>query len=890
MSLLTLRRVALGIAVLLGGTTAAVLAEPAAERTVVEATAETGTSRVLVRWRTLDGARRFTHVDVMRRAAHEALFTRLNLEPLGPLTSAAAIEAVFTAPGRADALAGIVASLGPDYATDLVAIAQAGLSGGAPTAQAVLLPDLNYGAALALGLGYLDENLPAGATYVYEVWGVDALGKRVERLGRATATVGSPAVPAPPQAVSCVDPGDERAHRAAFLRWQEPAGSDTRALGGYDVLRARRLADGSCPDLTPGAPGVVKANAFPALRTAPGQAKTGAKLYAQHCASCHASRDAAPVAGSTLDAFRRRLYPEILPQGQAAAHDTAALHAVADEDLKKIYDYVNEFHYQDDGTAVAGTEVQENETWCYRVVARDLLGHHGQAAPTLPCTILDRRAPDVPSGVRARRVGKVTHETCEISFDPQGGDVVQYQVFRAPEVPRLSRDVPAPVYLFAPPPGTGRVTFGDAQLGPADAGQSFFYAVRARDAAGNVSALSAWVPCVTRDIVAPQPPGLIARCPKECAGGCTDKTNDAAWLAAGGAPQFRIIDPKACLPEFHSQADAETFKIRPYRSFGDDSFEAGADVPPGPFTVDFKPLVDTLLTVEIDAIDRSGNRARSLQRQTFAMKGNPLPPPRVVSVALVDEAVGRVKVTFRSLKPAALLGFSLHRSYQGPNDAQPTPEQFVFKGPDANLGGAVGNGQWAVKTGAQPLSKVPGLVRTTDPDAPTFLYYNDLEDVYVLQADVEDVDDLRLTLGAIGWSGQRGHVAPHAWDGWTPPDGRLAWPQFRDENAWMPPDGDVLTATVEGSPARVRLAWTAYPAHCDVNSRPFVVFRQRGGAPRWQQVSPPFNCNLAAADPTQLSFVDTDVEPGFQYRYRVVRQDAAGEFSHLYMLATASIP
>ena len=178
----------MSILVSIAATIAGVLAEPASERTIVQAVADASANRVLVRWAIVEGtAKRYTWYDVLRRTSSQPSFAKLNPDPIGPLTTVAAIEAAFTAPGRADALAGIQASLGPGYASALLAMQEPGVTGAAK-GQVKLLPDQNYGAALALGLGWLDETVLAGSTYVYEVWGLDPQGFRVERLGSAVAT------------------------------------------------------------------------------------------------------------------------------------------------------------------------------------------------------------------------------------------------------------------------------------------------------------------------------------------------------------------------------------------------------------------------------------------------------------------------------------------------------------------------------------------------------------------------------------------------------------------------------------------------------------------------------------------------------------------------------
>ncbi len=161
------------------------ISEPPPTRHLVNAVADGAQPRILVRWLEVDGAApRWQYFDVLRRTANETSFTQLNDEPVRPLTTVAEIIAVFTAPGRSAALSSIIDTLGPDYAEKLLQIQSANATGNDLT-QRQLLPDQNYAAAVAMGVGLIDESITAGVTYVYEVWGLDARGVRQERIGTA---------------------------------------------------------------------------------------------------------------------------------------------------------------------------------------------------------------------------------------------------------------------------------------------------------------------------------------------------------------------------------------------------------------------------------------------------------------------------------------------------------------------------------------------------------------------------------------------------------------------------------------------------------------------------------------------------------------------------------
>jgi hypothetical protein len=860
-------------------------AEPPVARHLVVAVADASQPRILVRWNQLEGARRFTHYDLLRRRADLTDFATLNAEPLGPLATASEIETVFGLPGRTAAKESILATFGADYANDLLAL-QNPAPGTDQELQARLLPDLNYGAAVALGLGFIDEPLPWGDTYVYEVWGLDAKGFRVERLGRASATVGSPELLPAPAATGCADVADASGHGAAFVRWDGAAVQPTAPAAGYDVYRVRRNADGTCPPVGPGVPTSRKANAFPVQRQSHGRPEAGKTRFQASCASCHAGgRDAPPAAGWSIEGFYRRTEPSIWPSPAAAAHDTPALHALDPKAVEEIFDYLHEFQFRDGGEATPAEPVELGATYCYQVRARDLFGQPGAPAPIAQCPVKDRLPPTVPLAMKAARVPQGVNETCQLSWDRNTDDgTVRYDLYRVPSVPRFEGTLTTSsrITTITQPASGARVTHLDAGLGAGDAGESFYYAARAIDAAGNVSGFSGWAPCIPRDLVAPGAATLQRGCPKGCTA-CVDRGGQRIWTGAGGDPDFLTTDPRACGVEFSPTAPGDPFRYRVFRSFDGVTYEAGEEVG-GPFEVDFTPTTDTPVWIKVVPLDKSGNLGPESSPLKFISFGLPLPAPQIVSVASVGD--GRIKIRFRSLKRERLLGFSLARQVQGPDDAQPSEAESVFVGPQANLGGLVDPGQYAVKAGARALAEVSGFTLPGDPVAAEFLYYNEIDDLYVLQVAVGDLDDLVLSLRAIGWSGREGMTRPYPWDGEPPVAGVLAWPEHRRENTFLQQSFDELTLGYAASPPRITLSWTANPQGCNPNDRPFVVFRRRGGG-RWQQISPPFVCPTTGPNPAALSYTDTDVEPGMSYSYTVVRTTESGEF--LVRFGTTSI-
>lgn len=880
----TARSMLTAVLALLFAGIAPTIAEPPTERMLVQAVADANEPRILIRWLQVEGiTRRYDHYDVLRRRANELSFTQLNVDPIGALTTVEAIEQVFTDPGRADALTMILDSLGPDYATDLLEMQDPELASAAQ-AQLTMLPDLNYGAALALGLGYMDEPVEVGESYVYEVWGLDELGFRVERLGQVSATEGVAPALMPVQNLECVDLGDERADMAAFLRWNEATPNPDSYTVGYDLLRARRNPDSSCPTIEPGAPGVFKANTYPTFTDAPGRPAEGAALFATHCAGCHGGRNDPTVAGSTEADFRRLQYPKILPSPGDAKH--SGLNGIGADTLQRIYEWIGEFQYRDGADETPADPLERQTTYCYKVMPRTLLGDYGEAGNPVQCEVRDRVAPGVPYAVRSTRVVHGKIEQCEISWERNSGpddDTASYYLYRADEVPRWSHQAPAPASYLAKisqPTGGTRISHEDDTLDILDAGQSFFYAVRSEDDAGNLSSFSGWAPCVPRDIVPPSDATLSADC-EPCLEHCRDLGQDQDWLDAGGDPELWFVDdPENCKPWLQA-LPGDAFGYRLLRSFDGaaDSYLPGRDFT-GPIIADLEPMIDEIAYYKVQPYDKSGNFAPPTNPIKFLFLGAKLPAPQIIFAAELLPA-GKIQIKFRSLQPDRLLGFALYKEYQGPEEDTASGAELIVRYDETSLGDETtqGSGWWARKSGAVTLDEIPGFIRTTDPSADTFLYYNDLDQYYVLQDDAAVLQDLVLRLRAIGKSGQEGLDNPFHWDPSTPADTVLDWPRIRDSNRGG--DAPVLNVSYAQSPDRMLLEWSAAPEGC-AGYPDFIVFRKRGSSNRWQQISPPFACDLSAPQAENMSFTDTDVQPGFEYTYTVIRLYSDGEFSRQF--------
>jgi mono/diheme cytochrome c family protein len=894
-------------------------AGPPAERTTVAAVADMDSDSILVRWRTVDGTQRYINYDVLRRAADEADFVQLNDDPILPLETAAEIEAVFTAPGRDDALASIQEIFGVDYASDLLTLQGPEAPPEAPL-QLRLLPEQNFAAALALGLGWLDETTTPGETYVYEVWGLDDPGARVERLGRATAIAGLFRPLAAPTSLACVENRSAQAHLVDALRWDEsPA---VAPLFGYDVMRVKRNPDLSCPMSGPDLAGAVRVNESPVLTDAAGRVAEGQALLAAHCSACHgAGRDDPLILGSGPQDFRRRQYPKTktgpgCDDPATYPHNIESLNELKPEELRAIYDYIHEFQFLDDGSTVATEPLMAEETWCYQVAARDLLGQRGTPTPPVQCTVHDNVAPTAPARIKSARVASGGVESCEISWRRNakpGDDTTQYRLYRLVKAPpRSACDDPEPDAWLAQigQPVTGqRVTYLDA-LTAGDAGTPYFYAVRAEDASANLSRFSGWEPCVPRDKLPPDKSTLTVRCPQGCPEQqCKNWANDPDWNDGGlpGKTPFYVadlcdptIDPgcNPCALELVVGGAPDSFKTRLYRSFDKSRFLSGKDYDPSlPIEPDFDPLVDSRICWKVRDYDKSGNLSEfsdfddKLHCANFR-GSQTLPPPRIISVNVTDAAAGEVKIRFRSLEAHLLLGFALYYKQLVPHEPVPPATvrgDSVESFPSQNLSASFMPDdifQWVVKDGADGLDVVLPPVK---PPAGPYLFYEG-DRVYELVTNVPSTRHMRLWLAAIGWTGREGQGVPYLGSGLQLADGRLDWPEHSPLNPVLlvddpDPYDTRLTVTPNLVDGYMSVEWTAWPS-CALESctrpcpagqcRPFAVFRRREGAQTWQQISPLFVCPTCSLD--DIVFRDEDVEEGFFYQYTVIRMTTDGEF------------
>jgi hypothetical protein len=576
------------------------------------------------------------------------------------------------------------------------------------------------------------------------------------------------------------------------------------------------------------------------------------------------------------------------------------------ENIRAIFDWIHQFQYIDDGYSTPTDPLMEGETYCYRVLPRDLLGQWITSGTAIkpPCTVLDRQSPATPSTISSGRVTVGDHEICELSWnrnDQPDDDTVQYLLYRMTDaVPRAStesskrRAAPTSALVAIPQPVSGeRITHQDGTLTIGDSGQRFFYAVVAEDDSGNHSGFSGWVPCVPRDILAPSPTELSVECCEPAMAGCEDKGGDPAWLEAGGEPVI-IWDPE----EHEADEDCpdgriritgihpdDTFGLRLYRSFDNVDYQPGIDFKNNTWAT-FEPTIDAKIWATATTYDRSGNLGPHSD-PVFWVVAKKLPAPMIESIAILPGLPDHVKIKFRTLEPSNLLGFALYRYNKSPSEDIPedlSVYDFVVRHHDSNLSASQASpGEWAVLPGASTLDN---LLPTSQPSTDTYLYYDDVDDIYILQAELPNLslDGLVIGLVSVSWSGREGDFQPYTIQALT--DGVLEWPSIRQANWWGFP-GNLVAAWNSGD-GSIDLTWTANPNGCtDHADRPFIVFRRRGGNPRWEQISPPFGCD---GTNTSMLYKDYDVQPGFTYRYVVIRLARSGEFDAQFGPYDESVP
>ncbi|MGB9920709.1 MAG: Ig-like domain-containing protein [Moorellales bacterium] len=184
----------------------------------------------------------------------------------------------------------------------------------------------------------------------------------------------------------------------------------------------------------------------------------------------------------------------------------------------------------DTGYLDGGLEV--NATYYYRIVALDAAGNRSDPAEAR-ATTLDVTPPAAPAGLAA--LGLDLHSV-SLSWQAAADDVgvTSYAIYRA--------ESPSGPFELIAEVGGGVLTLQDTGL---KAGTSYFYCVKARDAAGNESAFSAVAEVRT---AANQPPEItpdrsvweIAGRKATLTGGVADPQGVAAVWAVGGGREWPV--------------------------------------------------------------------------------------------------------------------------------------------------------------------------------------------------------------------------------------------------------------------------------------------------------------------------------------------------------------
>ena len=195
--------------------------------------------------------------------------------------------------------------------------------------------------------------------------------------------------------------------------------------------------------------------------------------------------------------------------------------------------------------------------------------------------------------------------------------------------------------------------------------------------------------------------------------------------------------------------------------------------------------------------------------------------------------------------------------------------------------------QWAV-TIDDPGSLADYLPQS-NPGVGPYLYYDAQSDIYELVTNLNLTSGVQLYLAAIDWAGEEGPGRLQLWDGWNSNDDFLDWPEHRRDTDQ--PDSADVSLNVSDLGTVMELIWTPQPqvqgeVTCfQGDRRPFIVYRRRHGAPKWEQISPLFTCNGSPPGGV-IRFEDTDVEDGLYYTYTIVRLDPGGEFDVQYDMTT----
>jgi chitodextrinase len=321
-------------------------------------------------------------------------------------------------------------------------------------------------------LGFVDRTVEQGRDYVYTLRAKDGIGNASTELSSPVSlTVPDMTAPTVPTGVDVRSVGGD-----AVLSWS--AATDNVAVIGYDVRR----------DDVP--LGTTTGSSFTDESVVEG-------LDYSYTVRAH---DAAGNVGGWSEAVSLAVQDTTAPTAPTDVsvtlvdgHPRVTWTSAGDNVAVASYDVLRDGVTLATLTGLDHTDVsaQEGSTYAYTVRATDTSGNVGaQSAPvtaTLPAP--DRTAPSRPTGFTVTLVGGRPRLSWTRSTDNVG--VTGYDVLRDGSVIAT--------------PSTGPYVDSTAPQG-----RSHTYQVRARDAAGNVSALSASISRTVPDTTAPSAPALTA--------------------------------------------------------------------------------------------------------------------------------------------------------------------------------------------------------------------------------------------------------------------------------------------------------------------------------------------------------------------------------------------
>jgi hypothetical protein len=635
---------------------------------------------VLLRWvATEAGPSSYGTFLLKRRADAEAAFT--DLAVVARLDDPAAIEAVF--PGgseiRGELTGLIVPDLGPTLAAALLALR--GAADPAGRMQYEMLLNTNYGVAIAEGVAYLDAAVVAGTRYAYELWGIDpASGTAVERLGKVWVKAGEDTMLPAPLALDAVRVAD--VDRPPLGNFPQVADGDID-LDGDGKLDGGEFGDGKIY-----------------LRWEP-SADPGAR-----------DRETRPT-GFGFDIYRAEkgglaVCPPDPLAGAVKVNEQPVIPISATPDTDDMPD----FFFVDDNSNDAIRPLVKGATYCYWLVARNLLRQGGRPSDPEEACVPDLGFPRQVRNVTAQ-VSVPSSDGIKISWTPNASDPVTldggnryiddtagYNVYRFTDFQALLR----PPGDFLPCAAAGPLTpcvlcnVGAALTsctdpGPADEinrGKIYWYAVTAVDAAmcgnpSNESPYSAPARGVVYDETPPSigmvvpfcdraPSSTELPCIRDCCLGtqCPPDPSDDRWCDAGGAPGIYPRPGDTWGYKVPPPMPADTMSVRLYRGSKGSDFrpveEAFFSPPDNAWVLveEFRTRSSQKIEYRLRALDRDSNIGPLPPAPIPAyLQGTAPPPPPTIVRATLDPDLGTAVIRWHAPGAEALAGFMLR---VGPKD------------------------------------------------------------------------------------------------------------------------------------------------------------------------------------------------------------------------------